>query len=66
MRLWPWSSGAPVEAEHTELEERMSPDVQGEYSTYDFQSGHGQATAGQEGSRQAGDSGEGATPQQQS
>lgn len=53
-RLWPWSSGAPVESEHSELEEQMSPNPQGEGAAYDMKPA-AQATAGKAGApRQAG------------
>jgi hypothetical protein len=53
-RLWPWSSGAPAETQHTELEEKMSPDVQQESSAYDLQSPVRQAEAAQAKQRQPG------------
>lgn len=35
-KFWPWSSGAPVVAEHTEFEEKMGPDTAHEYDVYDL------------------------------
>jgi hypothetical protein len=46
-RLWPWSSGAPIEHEHSELEEAMSPDLQIENAAYDLSAASRQATAGE-------------------
>jgi len=45
-RFWPWSAGAPAEDEHSELEEQMSPDPQGENAAYDLKAARQQATAG--------------------
>lgn len=53
-RIWPWSSGAPAEDEHSALEEQMSPDPQEENAAYDLKVAR-QATAGEaSAARQAG------------
>ena len=33
-RMWPWSSGAPAENEHTRLESEMGPDTNQETDLY--------------------------------
>jgi len=33
-RMWPWSSGAPAENEHTRLESEMGPDTNLETDLY--------------------------------
>lgn len=46
-RLWPWSSGAPVEEQPSRLEAEMSPDPQGDSEAYDLRPAPQQATAGE-------------------
>lgn len=53
-RLWPWSSGAPVEEEHSEFEETLGPDVAEESECYDLRPRNHQATAGHQAHGQAG------------